>query len=67
MSPDAFHLQKQEIAFVACGGWDAAGAKIFGYPTYWVNRLHEPPEDLGVSADAACQDLSRFPSFTYSI
>ena len=24
--------------FIASAGWDAIGAKKFGYPTYWVNR-----------------------------
>jgi 2-haloacid dehalogenase len=67
MGLDAFHLQKQEIAFVAFGGWDAAGAKAFGYPTYWVNRLGLPPEELGVAADATYQDLSRLPSFLDSL
>jgi hypothetical protein len=29
-------------------GWDVAGAKQFGYPTFWVNRLQSPAEELGV-------------------
>jgi 2-haloacid dehalogenase len=67
MGLDAFHLQKQEIAFVAFGGWDAVGAKAFGYPTYWVNRSSVPAEELGVSADATDQDLSHLPSFIDSL
>jgi 2-haloacid dehalogenase len=67
MGLDAFHLQKDEIAFVAFGAWDAAGAKAFGYPTYWVNRFSVPPEELGVSADATYQDLSPLPSFIDSL
>ena len=38
MGVDAFGLKKEEIAFAAFAGWDAAGAKWFGYPTFWVNR-----------------------------
>jgi 2-haloacid dehalogenase len=41
----AFGLAREEIAFSAFGGWDAAGARWFGYPTFWVNRL-------GVAAEA---------------
>jgi 2-haloacid dehalogenase len=63
MGLEAFHLQKHEIVFVAFGGWDAAGAKAFGYPTYWVNRLDVQPEELGVSADATNRTLSGLPVF----
>lgn len=33
---DRLQLAKQDIVFAAFGGWDAAGAKSFGYPTVWV-------------------------------
>jgi 2-haloacid dehalogenase len=51
-------LQKHEIVFAAFGGWDAYGAKSFGYPTYWVNRFKLPAEHLGVEADRTSGDLS---------
>lgn len=51
-------LQKQEIVFVAFGGWDAYGAKNFGYSTYWVNRFKLPVERLGVEADRTSSDLN---------
>jgi 2-haloacid dehalogenase len=50
-------LKKDEIAFVAFGGWDAYGAKSFGYPTYWVNRFNLPAERLGIEADRTSNDL----------
>ena len=43
---DAFGLPRDAIAFAAFGGWDAAGASWFGYPTFWVNRLGVPAEEL---------------------
>lgn len=43
-----FGLPRQRIAFVAFGGWDAAGASWFGYPTFWVNRLGVAAETLDV-------------------
>ena len=49
---------KESILFVASAGWDAAGARWFGYPTYWVNRNAAPPESLGARPDAAGPDLS---------
>ena len=51
------------MVFVAFGGWDAAGAKAFGYPTYWVNRFDLPPEELGMSVDVTSHDLSALPNF----
>ena len=46
MGLDAFGLKKEEIAFAAFAGWDVAGAKWFGYPTFWVNRANAPAEEL---------------------
>jgi 2-haloacid dehalogenase len=54
---DGLDLSREEILFVAFAGWDAAGAEWFGYPTYWVNRLGSPREELGVSPDAEGPDL----------
>jgi 2-haloacid dehalogenase len=45
---DILKLRTKEILFVAFGGWDAAGAESFGYPTFWLNRTDLPPERLGV-------------------
>jgi 2-haloacid dehalogenase len=58
MAVDAFGLAREEILFVAFAGWDAAGAKHFGYPTFWVNRLGLPGEELGVMPDATGRDLT---------
>lgn len=49
--------KRHEIAFAAFGGWDAAGARWYGYHTYWVNRLNVPAEEL-CPADATGPDLS---------
>ncbi len=63
MAIDAFGLKKEEILFVAFAGWDAAGAKSFGYTTFLVNRLNLPAERLGVNPDAVGQNLSDLVSF----
>src|SRR5262249_4569962 len=57
------HLEKNEIVFAAFGGWDAAGAKAFGYPTFWVNRFDLPPEQLGVIPDGTSNSFAGLLAF----
>jgi 2-haloacid dehalogenase len=56
-------LKKEEVVFAAFGGWDAYGARSFGYPTYWVNRFNLPAEKLDVTADATSTDLAGLLEF----
>jgi 2-haloacid dehalogenase len=63
MGLDAFGLDRSEIVFAASASWDAAGAKAFGYPSFWVNRANLPVEALGAVPDAVgsnMADLVRF-------
>lgn len=60
---DAIRLKREEILFVAFAGWDAAGAKMFGYPTYWVNRQGLPPEAMGVLPDGTGETLTDLVAF----
>ena len=60
---DRLHLPKRDILFAAFGGWDAAGAKAFGYPTVWVNRFNQPAEELGIRPDQISSDLSGLLEF----
>ena len=60
---DAFKVRRDDILFVAFAGWDAAGAKWFGYPTFWVNRPALPEEELGVHPDATGHDLTDLVTF----
>ena len=60
---DRLHLAKQDILFAAFGGWDAAGARSFGYPTIWINRFDQPAEELGVHPDRTSRDLSGLVQF----
>jgi 2-haloacid dehalogenase len=57
MGPDAFGLDRRKIAFAAFGAWDAAGAKWFGYPTVWVNRVDATIEELDTRPDAIVSDF----------
>jgi 2-haloacid dehalogenase len=63
MGLDGFKLEKAEIVFAAFAGWDASGAKWFGYPTFWVNRLNSPVEELGVAPDGVGSGLSDLVEF----
>jgi 2-haloacid dehalogenase len=60
---DRLELEKRDIVFAAFGGWDAAGAKSFGYPTVWVNRFGQPLEELGVHPDRTVRDLKGLLDF----
>ena len=60
---EALQLPKEQIVFAAFAGWDAAGARSFGYPTFWVNRLGQPVEELGVTPDASGPTLIELASF----
>lgn len=63
LATEALGLRREEILFVAHAGWDAAGARAFGFPTFWLNRAGLPPEELGAAPDAAGRDLSDLVRF----
>ena len=48
---------------MAFAGWDVAGAKWYGYPTFWVNRLGAPLEELGEIPNGSSRDLSGLIEF----
>jgi len=63
LGTDLLELGKGEILFVAFAGWDVAGAKWFGYPTFWNNRQGAAAEGLAVEPDGAgakLDDVVRF-------
>lgn len=64
---DAFKVKKEEILFVAFGGWDEAGAKSFGYPTVWINANGLPVERLGVYPDFVCKNLTELGNYVKMI
>lgn len=66
MATQAFGLSREEILFCAFAGWDAAGAKAFGYPTFWVNRLGLPVEQLGQRPDAIGKGLDDLVAYVRS-
>jgi 2-haloacid dehalogenase len=51
MATEAFGMRASEIGFAAFAGWDAIGARSFGYRTAWINRLRIASETLGPTPD----------------
>ena len=57
LAEDALALPRERIGFVSSNGWDAAGAKAYGFRVWWVNRAGAPVERLGVVPDAILDSL----------
>jgi 2-haloacid dehalogenase len=54
---DRLGVPRSLVGFVSSNGWDAAGARAFGFQTFWVNRGGHPVERLGVRPDATIANL----------
>jgi 2-haloacid dehalogenase len=67
MGIESFKLKREEIVFAAFGGWDAAGAKRFGYPTFWCNRLKLPIEELGTVPDSIGSTTVELATFVQTL
>ena len=61
LSCDRFGLGREEIGFVSSNGWDAAGARTFGFTTFWINRASAPVDALGVIPDRVLNSLAELP------
>jgi 2-haloacid dehalogenase len=44
-------LAKEKIGFVSSNGWDALGAKSYGFTVFWLNRGGAPLDRLGFKPD----------------
>jgi 2-haloacid dehalogenase len=60
---DVLRVRREELVFVPSAGWDAAGSKWFGYPTFWINRTGAPPDELGVAADGSGAGMEELVAF----
>jgi 2-haloacid dehalogenase len=59
LAVNAMGFGREEIAFAAFGGWDAAGSKYFGFRSFWINRKALPVEELGVEPDSIVSTLAQ--------
>jgi 2-haloacid dehalogenase len=57
IAEEALGVPRSLMGFVSSNGWDAAGAKAFGFRVFWVNRAGAPVERLGVRPDAIIRSL----------
>lgn len=60
---DTLNVAKDEVVFVPFADWDLAGAKWYGYRTYWANRARTPSDGFGVAADLEAADLTKLAQF----
>lgn len=63
MGIDRLKLKKEEVLFAAFAGWDASGAKWFGYPTFWLNRQNTPAEELNAVPDGVGKGMNELVNF----
>jgi 2-haloacid dehalogenase len=63
MARERLDVRREQILFAAFAGWDVAGAKWFGYPTFWVNRSGQTPDELGVVPDGTGGTLKDLATF----
>jgi 2-haloacid dehalogenase len=62
LAEEKLGVSRTMLGFVSSNGWDAAGAKTFGFQVFWVNRAKAPVERLGVRPDGVVDDLAGLPA-----
>jgi len=62
IAEEALGMPRACVGFVSSNGWDAAGAKSFGFRVYWLNRSGAPQEKLGAPPDAVLSTLADLPA-----
>lgn len=59
LAEESLGVPRSVMGFVSSNGWDAAGAKAFGFQVIWINRAGAPVERLGVRPDTIISDLAQ--------
>jgi len=62
LAVDRLGLAPADIGFVSSNGWDAAGAKAFGFTTFWINRYGLPVERHAAEPDYIVGSLANVPA-----
>ncbi len=62
LAVDRLGVPAAAIGFVSSNCWDAAGAKSFGFRTFWVNRAGAPVDGLGAPPDHELRSLAELPA-----
>ena len=50
-------IPRERIGFVSSNGWDAIGARAYGFVTFWINRSDAPLDRLGVQPRRTVKSL----------
>ena len=61
LAMDRLRLPAERIGFVSSNGWDAVGAKAFGFTTFWINRAGAPVDRHGPAPDRVVTTLADLP------
>ncbi len=62
LAVDRLQLAPARIGFVSSNGWDAAGAKAFGFTVFWINRAGAPVERHAPPPDCMIATLGDLPA-----
>ena len=58
---DRLRVPPARIGFVSSNGWDAIGAKAFGFTSFWINRTGAPVDRHGPAPDRIISNLADLP------
>ncbi len=58
---DRLGVDVTAIGFVSSNGWDALGAKSFGFRVFWINRSNAPVDRIGFQPDGILRSLGDLP------
>jgi len=61
LAADRLRLEPSRVGFVSSNGWDAAGAKAFGFTVFWINRAGAPVERHAPPPDRVIASLGDLP------
>jgi len=61
LAADRLRLPFARIGFVSSNGWDAIGAKAFGFTSFWINRTAAPVDLHGPAPDRIIATLADLP------
>jgi 2-haloacid dehalogenase len=62
LAVETLGVAPDKIGFVSSNCWDAAGARSFGFTTFWINRTGAPVDALGVKPDYIVKSLGEVPA-----
>ena len=57
LAAERLRLPPEQIGFVSANGWDAVGAKAFGFAVWWINRAGLPIDRHGPAPDSVIGEL----------